>query len=201
VLAAVPAPPRLWQHLLMAVRPIRIFGDPLLRTKCAPVSDFDRGLRRVVSDLAETLADAGGAGLAAPQIGVNLRLFTYVVVDKEMPEYGSMGHIVNPVLVEQSPDEVTDIEGCLSIPGLEYELARSQRVVAEGSDMYGEKVRIEGTERLARCLAHETDHLDGVLFIDRLDRDERKRAMREIRELVLAGEDVRVKRSPHTGLL
>ena len=116
-----------------------------------PVSDFDRGLRRVVSDLAETLADAGGAGLAAPQIGVNLRVFTYVVLDTEMPEYGSMGHIVNPVLVEQSPDEVTDIEGCLSIPGLEYELARSRRVVAEGSDMYGETVRIEGTRAAWRA--------------------------------------------------
>jgi peptide deformylase len=197
----VPAPSALWQHRLMAVRPIRLIGDPLLRTKCTPVSDFDRGLRRLVGDLSETLADAGGAGLAAPQIGVNLRVFTYVVLDKTVPEYGLMGHIVNPVLVEQSPDEVTDWEGCLSIPGLEYELARSQRVVAEGSDMHGEPLCIEGTERLARCLAHETDHLDGVLFIDRLEPDERKRAMREIRELVLAGEDVRVKRSPHTGPL
>ena len=166
-----------------------------------PVTDFDRGLRRLVGDLSETLADAGGAGLSAPQIGVNLRVFTYVVIDQTMDEYGSMGHIVNPVLVEQSSDEVTDHEGCLSIPGLEYELARSRRVVAEGFDMQGEPLRIEGTERLARCLAHETDHLDGVLFIDRLDREERKRAMREIRELVLAGENVRVKRSPHDGPL
>ena len=189
----------LWQHLLMAVRSIRLIGDPLLRTKCAPVPDFDNGLRRLVADLSETLADAGGAGLAAPQIGVNLRVFAYVVIDKDMEDYGSMGHIVNPVLIEQSPEEVTDIEGCLSIPGLEFELARSRRVVAEGSDIYGEPLRVEGTERLARCLAHETDHLDGVLFIDRLEPDERKRAMREIREMVLAGENVRVKRSPHDG--
>lgn len=185
----------------MAVRSIRLFGDPLLRTKCVPVADFNRGLRRLVGDLAETLADAGGAGLAAPQIGVNLRVFTYVVTDQSMPEYGEMGHIVNPVLVEQSPDEVVDIEGCLSIPGIEYELARSQRVVAEGFDMHGEPMRIEGTERLARCFAHETDHLDGVLFIDRLDSDARKQALREIRELVLAGENVQVKRSPHSGPL
>lgn len=195
----MPANSALWQHLSMAVRSIRLIGDPLLRTKCVPVADFDRGLRRLVRDLSETLSDAGGAGLAAPQIGVNLRVFTYVVIDKEMEDYASMNHIVNPVLVEQSPDEVIDTEGCLSIPGLEYELARSQRVVAEGLDMYGEPIRIEGTERLARCLAHETDHLDGVLFIDRLDTDERKRAMRDIRELVLAGENVRVKRSPHEG--
>jgi peptide deformylase len=194
-------PPGMLEHSLMAVRPIRIFGDPLLRTKCVPVADYDKGLRRLVSDLAETLADAGGAGLAAPQIGVNLRVFTYVVTDKSSPDYSVMGHIVNPVLVEQSPDEVTDVEGCLSIPGLEYELARSQRVVAEGSDMHGEPLRIEGTERLARCFAHETDHLDGVLFIDRLDPGTRKRAMREIREMVLAGENVQVKRSPHSGQL
>jgi peptide deformylase len=192
--------PGFWR-LLMAVRSIRLFGDPLLRTKCVPVSDFDKGLRGLVRDLSETLADAGGAGLAAPQIGVNLRVFTYVVIDKTMADYGSMGHIVNPVLAERSPDEVTDHEGCLSIPGLEYELARSRRVVAEGFDMQGEPLRIEGTERLARCLAHETDHLDGVLFIDRLDPDERKRAMREIRELVLSGENVRVKPSPHDGPL
>jgi peptide deformylase len=185
----------------VAVRPIRLFGDPLLRTKCVPVADFDKGLRRVVADLAETLADAGGAGLAAPQIGVNLRVFTYVVTDKSDPEYASMGHIVNPVLVERSAEEVTDVEGCLSIPGLEYELARSQRVVAEGFDMHGEPLRIEGTERLARCFAHETDHLDGVLFIDRLDPDARKRAMKEIRELVMAGETLQVKRSPHSGQL
>ena len=133
-LAAVPTSPRLWQHLLMAVRPIRLFGDPLLRTKCMPVSDFDRGLRRVVSDLA-TWPTPGGAGLAAPQIGVNLRVFTYVVLDTEMRDMARWGTLFNPVLVEQSPDEVTDIEGCLSIPGLEYELARSRRVVAEGSDM------------------------------------------------------------------
>jgi peptide deformylase len=181
----------------MAVRPIRLFGDPLLRTKSRPVADFDAGLARLVGDLTETLVDAGGAGLAAPQIGVNLRVFTYLVLDRSMPELGTMGHIVNPVLVEQSPDAMTDIEGCLSLPGVEYELPRSRRVVAEGFDMHGEPVRIEGTERLARCLAHETDHLDGVLFIDRLEPEARRRAMREIRELVLAGEDLRVKRSPH----
>jgi peptide deformylase len=190
---------RVWHHIQMAIRPLRLFEDPLLRTKCSQVTAFDRDLRRLVQDLTDTLTDAGGAGLAAPQIGVDLRVFTYVVVDRSMPEHGVMGHIVNPVLVEQSPEAVTDIEGCLSLPGLEYELARSRRIVAEGLDMYGEPVHVEGTERLARCLAHETDHLDGVLFIDRLETDLRKRALEEIRELVLAGEDVRVKASPHGG--
>ena len=186
---------------VMAVRPIRIFGDPLLRSTAAPVTDFDRSLGRLVTDLTETLADAAGAGLAAPQIGVGLRVFVYVVTDTSMADYGSMGHVVNPVLVEQCPEAVEDIEGCLSLPGIEYELPRPRRVVAEGFDQHGEPVRIEGTERLARCLAHETDHLDGVLFIDRLDPATRRHALQEIRERVLAGEDVRVKRSPHTGLL
>lgn len=184
----------------MAVRPIRIIGDPLLRTKSAEVTEFDADLRRLVKDLSETLEDANGAGLAAPQIGVNLRVFAYVVSDRDMESYGTMSHIVNPVLVEQSREQLSDIEGCLSIPGLEYDLPRAERVVAEGFDMNGEPVRVEGTRRLARCLAHETDHLDGVLFIDRLEPEERKRAMRQIRELVLAGEDVRVKQSPHAGL-
>jgi peptide deformylase len=185
----------------MAVRPIRIFGDPVLRSTATAVTEFDVDLRRLVTDLTETLADAAGAGLAAPQIGVGLRVFAYVVTDQSTEDYGSMGHVVNPVLVEQSPDAIEDIEGCLSLPGLEYQLARPVRVVAEGFDQHGEPVRIDGTERLARCLAHETDHLDGVLFIDRLDPETRKAAMAEIRELVLAGEEVRVKRSPHSGLL
>jgi peptide deformylase len=185
----------------MAVRSIRIFGDPLLRSVATPVTDFDASLRRLVTDLTETLAEAAGAGLAAPQIGTGLRVFAYVVTDASMDEYGTMGHIVNPVLVDQSPDAIEDIEGCLSLPGLEYELARPGRVVAEGFDQHGEPVRIEGTERLARCLAHETDHLDGVLFIDRLDPLTRRRALQEIRERVLAGEELRVKRSPHSGLL
>jgi peptide deformylase len=185
----------------MALRPIRIVGDPVLRSTAEPVTDFDGSLRRLVTDLTETLADAAGAGLAAPQLGVGLRVFAYVVTDQSMEEYGSMGHVVNPVLVEQSSDTIEDAEGCLSLPGLEYELARPGRVVAEGFDQHGEPLRIEGTERLARCLAHETDHLDGVLFIDRLDPVTRRRALQEVRERVLAGEDVRVKRSPHSGLL
>jgi peptide deformylase len=184
----------------VAVRSIRVIGDPVLRTKAQAVSSFDADLRRLVGDLADTLSDANGAGLAAPQIGVGLRVFVYVVTDPEMAEFRSAGHIVNPVLVEQSEEQVTDVEGCLSIPGLEYELARSRRAVAEGFDMNGEPLRIEGTEVLARCLAHETDHLDGVMFIDRLEPAERKRAMREIREMTLSGEDVRVKRSPHAGV-
>jgi peptide deformylase len=164
------------------------------------VADFDRSVRRLVADLVDTLDDADGAGLAAPQIGVGLRVFAFRVLDPEDEEGGVLHHIVNPVLVEQDPEELDDEEGCLSIPRLSYSLRRPRRIVAEGFDQHGEPMRVEGTERMARCLAHETDHLDGVLFVDRLDADTRKRALREIREMILAGEQLVVKPSPHGGM-
>ncbi|MGH3319133.1 MAG: peptide deformylase [Streptosporangiaceae bacterium] len=174
----------------MAVRPIRLFGDPVLRTPAEPVTDFDRELRRLVKDLTDTLLDAPGAGLAAPQIGVGLRVFTYHV-DEEP------GHLVNPSL-ELAGDVVVDEEGCLSFPGLYFPTPRRARTVARGYNMYGEPVTIEGDESLARCLQHETDHLDGVLFIDRMEREQRKLAMKAIREAEWAGERTpRVKTSPH----
>lgn len=179
----------------MTVRAIRIFGDPGLRQKAPEVAGFDASLRRLVDDLTDTLVDAGGAGLAAPQIGVGQRVFVY-------GWEGEVHHLVNPVLVEtSSDDEVVDVEGCLSIPGLAYDLARPRHIVAHGFDQHGEPVVVDGSERLARCLAHETDHLDGVLFIDRLPPDLRKRALREIRELILAGEEVRLGQSPHARFL
>jgi len=179
----------------MTVRRIRTYGDPVLRQRAAEVVDFDASLRRLVSDLADTLVDAGGAGLAANQIGVTQRVFTYV-------RDGEMCHLVNPVLEIPSPvdgedAEILDVEGCLSIPGLAYELRRPRRILARGFDQHGEPVEVEGTERIARALAHETDHLDGVLFIDRLPPEERKRAKAEIREMLLSGEDIKVKPSPH----
>ena len=185
----------------MSIRKIRVFGDPVLRTKAAAVEDFDRSVRRLVGDLGETLIDASGAGLAAPQIGVSLRVFVFVDADEDSPSYGEVRHLVNPELHDISADTVVDEEGCLSIPGLYYELARPQRLVARGFDAHGEPLEIAGSERLARALAHETDHLDGVLFIDRLPPDERKRALREIREMQMAGEDVVIKRSPHGGVV
>jgi peptide deformylase len=175
----------------MTVRTIRTFGDPVLRQTATPVESFDVSLGRIVTDLIETLAEAGGAGLAANQIGVGLRVFAYA-------REGELHHLVNPELVEISADDdIVDFEGCLSIPGLAYELARPRRIVARGFDQHGEPVEIEGTDRLARCFAHETDHLDGVLFIDRLPPDLRKRAKAELREQLLAGEDVRLGQSPH----
>ncbi|WP_101524304.1 peptide deformylase [Nocardioides houyundeii] len=174
----------------MAVQPIRLFGDPILRTRAIEVTDFDKEVRTLVTDLTDTMLAAPGAGLAAPQIGVGLRVFTWNVE-------GEMGHLVNPTL--SLSDETQDgAEGCLSLPELTYDCLRALRVVATGFDMYGEPLRIEASELLARALQHETDHLDGVLFIDRLDVEARKAAMKAIRESDWFGlERPVVKVSPH----
>ena len=173
----------------MAVQPIRLFGDPVLRTPAVPVVDFDKELRRLVSDLTDTMLEAPGAGLAAPQIGVGLRVFTWNVE-------GSVGHLINPTL-SLSDDTQDGQEGCLSLPGLSLDCVRALSVVATGFDLHGEPVRIEGSDLLARAIQHETDHLDGILFIDRLDQDARKAAMRTIRESDWFGPDTQVKFSPH----
>lgn len=175
----------------MPVQPIRLFGDPVLRTPADPVTTFDKELRRLVKDLTDTMLDAPGAGLAAPQIGVSLRVFAYDVD-------GVVGHLVNPVVGPVGDEEQDGDEGCLSLPGLAFPCKRHLRVVARGQNMHGDPVVVEGGELLARCLEHETDHLDGVLFIDRLDRQTRKAAMRAIREAEWFGESApRVKVSPH----
>jgi peptide deformylase len=177
----------------VAVKPIRLFGDPVLRTAADPVRDFDAELRKLVKDLTETMLDAPGTGLAAPQIGVGLRVFTYHVDDQ-------LGHLVNPTL-DLSEEAETDDEGCLSIPGLAFPTPRAQRAVAKGFNMHGEPVTLEGTALLARCVQHETDHLDGVLFVDRLDPEQRKLAMKAIREAEWFGQAAPVvKASPHPTL-
>ena len=173
----------------MAIQPIRLFGDPVLRQRATEVVDFDRELRTLVSDLTDTMLEAPGAGLAAPQIGVGLRVFTWYVD-------GEVGHLVNPVL-DLSAEEQTGDEGCLSIPELVFDCTRALSVVARGVDMYGEPVTIEGSEMLARAIQHETDHLDGVLFVDRLDPETRRQAMAEIRAAEWFGADTQVKVSPH----
>lgn len=174
----------------MSIQPIRLFGDPLLRTAAKPVVDFDKELRTLVGDLTETMVDAPGAGLAAPQIGVGLRVFTWYVE-------GELGHLVNPELTLS--EEIQDgPEGCLSIPGLTIDCKRALDVVARGFDMYGEPVLVEGSDLLARAIQHETDHLDGILFLDRLDREARREAMRLVRESSWFGEPGPVvKFSPH----
>jgi peptide deformylase len=174
----------------VAIKPIRLFGDPVLRKPALEVVDFDKELRRLVEDLTDTMLDAPGAGLAAPQIGVGLRAFTWSVD-------GEPGHLINPVL--DLSDEIQDgSEGCLSIPGLTFDCKRALSVVARGFNMYGDPVTIEGSELLSRAIQHETDHLDGVLFIDRLDPDSRKLAMKAIRESEWFGLDrPAVRLSPH----
>lgn len=175
----------------MTVRPVRLFGDPVLWTPAEPVTDFDRQTRRLVKDLTQTLRDQQGAGLSAPQIGVGLRVFVFDVD-------GLRGHLINPVLEFPDDAEQDGPEGCLSFPGIYYDVRRRLNTVATGSDSDGRPVRVVGDQQLARCLQHETDHLDGVLFIDRLDPAQRKLAMKEIRAAEWWGEPVPVVRaSPH----
>jgi peptide deformylase len=180
----------------MSIQVIRYFGDPVLTTPASLVVDFDKELRVLVQDLTDTMIDAPGAGLAAPQIGVPLRVFVWDV-DEEL------GHLINPVLTLS--DEMQDgEEGCLSFPELRYQTPRAMRAVAKGYNMYGEPVSVEGTEFLARALQHETDHLNGILFIDKLSAEDRKLAMKEIREsdwfnlAAEEGRNIQVKDSPHT---
>ena len=180
----------------MSIQEIRFFGDPVLTTPASPVVDFDKELRVLVKDLTDTMLDAPGAGLAAPQIGVPLRVFVWDVDE-------ALGHLINPVL-DLSEEMQDGEEGCLSFPELRYETPRAMRAVAKGFNMYGEPVVVEGTEFLARALQHETDHHNGILFIDKLSAENRKLAMKEIREsewFNLAsenGQTIQVKDSPHT---
>jgi peptide deformylase len=164
----------------VSVTPIRLMGDPVLRTPAAPVVDFDAELRRLVADLTDTMHAAGGAGLAAPQIGVGLRVFTWYVD-------GEVGHLVNPDVTPMGDEEQLDPEGCLSIPGFRFDCRRHLYVAATGWNMYGEPVRIEGSHMLARAVQHETDHLDGVLFVDRLDAEARAAALAALEEAEWAG--------------
>ncbi|MEV8325325.1 peptide deformylase [Kitasatospora sp. NPDC058397] len=175
----------------MAIQPIRLFGDPVLRATAQPVTTFDKELRTLVGDLTETMLNAPGAGLAAPQLGVSLRVFTYHVD-------GVTGHLINPDL-SLTEEEQDGPEGCLSLPGLRYDTKRAYGVVAKGFTMYGDPVTLEGTRLLARCIQHETDHLDGIIFIDRLDREQRKAALKAIRDTDWGGAPAPVvKVSPHS---
>jgi peptide deformylase len=175
----------------VTVQPIRLFGDPVLRTPADPVVDFDAELRKLITDLTDTMREQNGAGLAAPQLGVGLRVFTYHCDD-------AAGHLVNPTFEVAGDEEQFGPEGCLSIPGLSWDCRRYLNVIAKGWNMHGEPVRIEGSDLLARCIQHEIDHLDGVLFVDRLDEQTRKRALQEIRRAEwFNGTPPVIKESPH----
>jgi len=178
----------------VTVQPIRLFGDPVLRTPADPVATFDKELRKLVKDLIETLQGQEGAGLAAPQIGVGLRVFAFDVEDV-------VGHLINPELHFPDEEEQDGPEGCLSIPGIYIDTKRRLNVVATGFNEFGDPVRLVGTGMMARCAQHETDHLDGVLFLDRLDSKRRKEAMKQIRaaDWYDAENPPTVKVSPHAG--
>lgn len=148
----------------MAVREIRILGDPVLRRKAEPVPVVDDEIRRLVEDMIETMYDADGVGLAAPQVGVSQRV---IVVDTREPNVPKFA-LINPEIVERSDALDRGEEGCLSIPGLKDIVERPDRVVVEAKDASGQPVRIEAEGLLARVLQHEVDHLDGILFIDRV---------------------------------
>lgn len=157
----------------MTVRDIRLYGDPVLRTKADDVKEFGGPSQALAQDLMDTLDVPGRAGVAAPQIGVSVRAFSYGVD-------GQRGVIFNPVLVDKSGEQTGD-EGCLSVPGLWFPTRRAAYAAVEGVDAEGEPVRVEGEGELARCLQHEVDHLDGVVYIHRLEPSVRRGAMKEIR--------------------
>ncbi len=159
----------------MAVRTIRLFGDPVLRSACAPIDTIDDGVRALVRDLLDSVEPAGRAGVAAPQIGVGLRAFSYNVD-------GGIGYVLNPVLTEVRGEPVPTGEGCLSVPGLWHDTPRYPWARVVGIDLDGAEVVLEGEGLMAQALQHETDHLDGMLYLDRLDAATRRIAMREVRE-------------------
>ena len=159
----------------MAIHPIRTFGDPVLRQKAAEVARVDQFHERLAADMIETMRDAPGVGLAGPQIAILQRIFVWEVED----EYGVL---INPVIKKRSRKKVTDDEGCLSLPGLVYPVERSHSVRVEGLDETGEPVTIDAEDHLARVFQHEIDHLDGILFIDRLPEEMKRDALRLLRE-------------------
>ena len=161
----------------MSTYAIRVFGDPVLKQRAAEVQEVDGALVRLAEDMVETMYAAPGVGLAAPQVGVQKRLFVYDV--GEGPQV-----IVNP-RIDESDGEWVFEEGCLSVPGLSWEIVRPKQVHLVGHDLDGNEVSIEADEYLARVFQHELDHLDGTLLLDRLDADQRKEAMRILRSRAL----------------
>ncbi len=159
----------------MPERPIRLFGDPVLKTPSVPIGTIDEGVRALVTDLLDSVAVPGRAGVAAPQIGVNLRAFSYNVD-------GKVGYVLNPRIVEvRGEPELVD-EGCLSVPGLWFPTMRHPEATIRGMDLDGNTVELSGTGVLAQAFQHEVDHLNGMLYLYRLDRERRREAMKQVRE-------------------
>jgi peptide deformylase len=159
----------------MTVREIRLYGDPVLRTVCDPILVIDDKVRLLIEDLMDTTKLPGRAGVAAPQIGVGLRAFSYNVD-------GKVGYVINPEIVELSGEKVLVDEGCLSVPGLWHRTPRFQHARAVGIDLEGNSVELSGSGLMAQALQHECDHLDGMVYLGRLEPDERKIAMKNLRD-------------------
>lgn len=159
----------------MPERQIRLLGDPVLKTVSDPIVTIDDRIRGLVDDLLDSVRLSGRAGVAASQIGVNLRAFSYNVD-------GEIGYVLNPALVEVSGEPELVDEGCLSVPGLWYPTKRYPFARVVGTDLEGNPVELSGTGVMAQALQHETDHLDGLLYLDRLDKENRRAAMKEVRE-------------------
>jgi peptide deformylase len=158
---------------------LRTFGDPVLKTRAAPVETFDESLSRLAEEMLITMREREGVGLAANQVGRLKRVLVAAVEDQEYV-------IVNPTIEETARSTEKDLEGCLSIPGIQVEVERPTAVTISGQDASGAPLHLEASGLLARVLQHEVDHLDGVLILDRTDRQSRKDAMREMRERLLA---------------
>jgi peptide deformylase len=161
-------------------RPITLYGEEVLHRPCAPVTTFDQDLATLIDDMFASMYAARGVGLAANQIGVALRVFVYDCPDASGERH--VGHLINPVLEPASPfaGMVADSEGCLSVPGPRANLPRPGVATAAGFDLKGNPITVSGTGTFARCLQHETDHLAGVLYIDHLPRNRRRRVIRDI---------------------
>jgi peptide deformylase len=173
----------------VSVLPIRTLGDPVLREPSRDIETFDELMVRLYQDMLETMYHAPGVGLAAPQIGLSLRFFVYDAERGNGP-----GAIANPVLSEMEGG-IVDEEGCLSIPNLWYPTRRAERVRIDGLDLEGNPVTIRAEGLLARVFQHETDHLNGMLFIDRLSEEDRRKAMGMLRERELGAQQGRLRRS------
>ena len=158
---------------------IRTFGDPVLKSRATPVKDFDESLERLAEDMFKVMRENEGMGLAGNQIGRLRRIFVVAYEDEEYV-------VVNPKIEESSDEVEEDVEGCLSIPEVRVEVERPTAVTVSGQDITGVPIRIEAEGILARAFQHEIDHLDGVLILDRTDRESRKQAMGELRERLLA---------------
>ena len=162
----------------MPIFPIRVFGDPVLRQRAAEVKQIDAKVARLSSEMIETMYAAPGVGLAAPQVGIERRLFVYDVGEGPVT-------VINPEIVESSGEWEYE-EGCLSVPDLHWPIIRPKQVHLVGLDLQGKELSIEGDELLGRVLQHEVDHLDGILLLERLDKDQRKQAMRVLRARALS---------------